>query len=312
MKNKILFLFPLLLLCSCCKVSSKIEPNIIYSASDTFIKELKNPFPSLSHDEIKEDWAREYTIALGFGKKMDLYQAICTFKRAEILIPPEKENRKFEVQYFIVLCYYLGNKYPYVVEAFEASSLPNIDKSFLAFHDLLIVLYDTYTHLNETEKAESTKKVLEDSFPESAEELNISTALLDADIDKLKILAKNYDYLTPFIDSYESKKKSIKKAELLNGLLPGAGYLYLGQKKSALTAFLLNGVFIWATYEFFHKGYVPAGIIFASFEAGWYFGGIYGAGEEAKFYNERIYDSEVKPLMNTKKIYPFFMLRYAF
>ena len=94
--------------------------------------------------------------------------------------------------------------------------------------------------------------------------------------------------------------------------MPGSGYLYLGQKKSALTSFLLNGLFIYAAYEFFHHGYTAAGIITTSFEAGWYFGGIYGAGEEAKFYNERIYNEEACTLMQTKKIFPFFMLKYSF
>ena len=53
---------------------------------------------------------------------------------------------------------------------------------------------------------------------------------------------------------YEYEKKSIRKAEVFNAILPGAGYFYAGQIESGITSFLINALFIAATYEFFHKG----------------------------------------------------------
>ena len=53
-------------------------------------------------------------------------------------------------------------------------------------------------------------------------------------------------------------------------------------------------------------------MIFTTFEAGWYFGGIYGVGEETKFYNERIYESRATTMMNQSKMFPVFMIRHAF
>ena len=88
--------------------------------------------------------------------------------------------------------------------------------------------------------------------------------------------------------------------------------MYIGQKKSALTAFLLNSLFIAAAYEFFHHGHVAAGIITTSFEAGWYFGGIYGAGEEAKYYNERVYEQDATAILNDTKLFPVLMIQYGF
>ena len=114
------------------------------------------------------------------------------------------------------------------------------------------------------------------------------------------------------INSYEKQKKSISRAQFLNAVCPGAGYLYIGQKKSALTALLINGLFIAAAYEFFHRGYTAAGIITSSFELGWYCGGIYGAGEEAKYYNERIYEKKVGTAMNSEGYFPIYMLKYTF
>ena len=111
---------------------------------------------------------------------------------------------------------------------------------------------------------------------------------------------------------YEIKKKSVGGAQILNTFIPGAGYFYVGQKKTALTALLLNTLFIVASYEFFHHGYIAAGIITTSFEMGWYFGGIYGAGEAAKFYNERLFENVATPMMNQEKVFPALMLKYAF
>lgn len=316
MMNKTLVFIVLssLIISSCYRVPNKINPKIATPVSETFIKTLSNPFQPLSVEEKKQDWGKEYTIGLAFAKKMDLYQAIFNLKRAEILIPNEEELRKQEIQYYIILSYYLGKKYLEVTTTFEDSSLPTVDQSFPAFHDLLVILYQSYTELNENEKADRIKEVIEKNFPESHEQIILSQALIDADIEKIKSLSTNptYKYLSPFLCTYQSKKKSIPMSQALNAIFPGSGYLYLGQKRSALTSILLNGAFIYASYEFFHRGYIGAGIITASFEAGWYFGGIYGAGECAKFYNERIYDEEAKKLMGSKQMYPVFMLRYAF
>ena len=141
--------------------------------------------------------------------------------------------------------------------------------------------------------------------------LNLSSLLIEGDIETLKEDYPEKKNIQNMIEVYERDKKSVKTAQLLNTFIPGSGYLYIGQKKSAATAFLLNGLFIYATYEFFHRGWTAAGVITASFEAGWYFGGIYGAGQEANSYNERIYERVATPILNKEKsqnnpaLYPF-------
>jgi len=53
-------------------------------------------------------------------------------------------------------------------------------------------------------------------------------------------------------------------------------------------------------------------VLTTSFEAGWYFGSIYGAGQAAKTYNERLYEALVHPMMEEKKLYPLLQLEYGF
>ncbi|MCB1107983.1 MAG: tetratricopeptide repeat protein, partial [Chlamydiia bacterium] len=145
--------------------------------------------------------------------------------------------------------------------------------------------------------------------------LKLSTALIDGNFDELR-MAEREDpskvYLSHLLNSYDTKKKSVLKAQTLNALLPGAGFLYVGQKQSAFTSFLLNGLFIWASVHFYSKGNYAAGAIFTSFETGWYFGGIYGAGESAKLYNERLYEDLAYPILSKQGYFPVLMLRFGF
>lgn len=312
MNKKIFLIF--LLFSSCCKVSNKIEPKITYSIEEKYIENMTSPFPPLTEEEKKEDWGKEYLIASFFAKSIDLYRAISTYKRAKILLGDKNLQRKQEIEHLIILSYFLGKKYKDVINNFESSSLKNVDKSFPTFSDLLVILYESYKNENLLDKKEAIEKVLSKDFPSIYEKLQISSSIFEANLDEIKELSikKKNDQLNNFLKNYNEKKKSISQAQFLNAILPGAGYFYLGQKRSAITSILLNGSFIAASYEFFRRGYIAAGIITTSFEMGWYFGGIYGAGEEAKFYNERIYEEEANTFMKKERLYPFFNLRYSF
>jgi hypothetical protein len=312
--SKNFLLAGLLILGSCYSVPSKIDPKINYAVQDKYLKRLPSPFKPLSESEKREDWGREYQIALAFSRQLDLYQAMTAFKRASILIPPELKERKLEIEYEIVLCYYIGQKYGDVVQTYEKSELRFVDASFPAKRDLLVILYDSYMKTCSPQNAERILYQLQQADPVTEEHLTVSTAISTADFPQMNCFAETseYSYLKPLIHDYTAGQKSVRTAKALNMVLPGAGYLYVGQKQSALTAFLLNSAFIAATYYFFHQGNPAAGAVFASFETGWYFGGIYGAGQEAKVYNERLYEKKASPLMNAHNLFPVLMLKYAF
>lgn len=312
--TRFLILFSTLLLTSCTRVPEQIEPKIDYAVQDKYLLQLPSPFPPLSEFEKKEDWTKEYRIAMGFAHELDLYQAITSFKRTLYLLPSYEKERKPEIEYEILLCYYIGKKYQEAIHTFENTSLHFVDATFPAYEDLLIILFDSYTHLQESAKADRILEYLRLCFPQTAAKLTLAHNLEKANFPAIQEAAKTpeYSYLNNFLDTYNSQKKSISKAQTLNAVIPGAGYLYLGQKQTAMTAFLVNGLFIGASCYFLTSGNIPAGVIFAGFEAGWYFGGIYGAGQEAKFYNERIYERYATPLMNQRKLFPILSLRYAF
>jgi tetratricopeptide (TPR) repeat protein len=313
MTNKFLILF-LSLFAACYRVPDQIDPRVSYQLQDQYFQQLTGAFPPLSTEERASDWGKEYIIGRHFAAELDLYRAVSTFKRALILIQNNKE-RKLEIQYDILLCFFLGKRYDETIDAFEKSDLAYVDKMFPAYHDLLLILYESYREMDNPEKQAKIIELLEKSFPDTSEELKVSIAIREGDLETIQEFASGFQhpsYLDHLLDTYYSQKKSVATAQCLNALFPGAGYLYIGQRKSALTAFLLNGLFIAAATQFFIHKHIAAGIITTGFEAGWYFGGIYGAGEEAKYYNERLYERAASVVLNEYKLFPILMLNHAF
>ena len=299
--KKLCLLTLIVCLIGCYRVPDKIEPQFSCPIEERLVQCLPGPFAPLTLNEISEEWGKEYTIGVAFAKELDLYRAITAFKRASILVPPGKTERQLEIQYNILLSYYLGKRYTNVIETFECGPLSRVDNSFAGYHDLLIILFDSYDKVGAPIKAEKIYQLIKTTYPDTAARVHEGHILLQGNIDELSALAKQMpskEYLTAICDC--------------NAIIPGAGYLYVGQKQSAMTALLLNGAFITAAVLFFKNGNIPAGVITTSFEAGWYFGGIYGAGESAKLYNERLYEQITAPFVERECLYPALRLRYTF
>lgn len=303
------------LLSSCYRVSDKLEPQVNYAVQDRYLKQLQPAFPPLTSEEKKEAWGKEYLLGQRFAQDLDFYRAITTFKRAEYLLPDDETERLLEIQYQMLLCYYLGKRYEDAIQAYNHSKLYTTTIVFPAYHDMLIILYECYVETEDEAKAEHTLRTIRRYYPETAKKLELATVMIEGNLYAIERESQqdpSKAYLSEILTEYDAKKKSVKKAQTLNMILPGAGYLYVGQKQSAITAFLLNGLFIAAAVHFFNKGEIAASVITTSFEAGWYFGGIYGAGESAKLYNERVYEDLAYPTLNRNGLFPVLMLKYGF
>ena len=79
--------------------------------------------------------------------------------------------------------------------------------------------------------------------------------------------------------------KSPAVAGLLSGVLPGAGHLYIGKPLQALTAFLLNGLFLAGAVYAVRDGLEGTAAILLFFETGWYLGTINSARAGAREFN---------------------------
>lgn len=303
-----------MLLTGCFPRNAPLEPKVRYVPKTRDLAALHSPFPPLTEAEQREEWARELRIGKAFARELDLYRAITSYKRAVVLLPSGMESRRREIEYHIVLCYFLGDRYQDAIRAVEGSSVAYATRDFPAYHDLLLILYESYLQTDQLAMAGLIYRKLHEADPEAGDQVALSSALIHGDMPCLVRLNNSHhpSGLSDLLSQYCRCRKSVGKAECLNALLPGLGYLYLGQKQSAITAALLNGLFIFGTYQFFARGLWPAGIFTGSLELGWYFGGIYGAGEAAHFYNERLYQRLAGSYLREKRLFPIMMLRFSF
>ena len=79
--------------------------------------------------------------------------------------------------------------------------------------------------------------------------------------------------------------KSPAVAGVLSAVLPGAGHLYIGKPLQALTAFLLNGLFLAGAVYAVGEGLEGTAAILLFFETGWYLGTINSARAGAREFN---------------------------
>ena len=303
------------MLASCQPNSNELEPSICYVPPMRFVEETPSAFDPLSRAEKAEDWGKEVIIADTFAREMDLYRAITGYKRAEILLPSSYVERRLQIEYNIILCYYLGCRYIDAIEIFECSDLTKLSCSFPGFSNVLIMMYDCYQKVEREDKAEAILKMIEKFSPETACELKLYTGFVEGDLDCVEMISCERSPETAmnlFLEEYHCQAKSVRKAQILNAVLPGAGYYYVGQKKAALTSFVINTLFTAAAYQFFNRGYIAAGLITTSIELGWYFGGINGAGLAAKAYNERFYSDMGKEALMKDRLFPILMFETAF
>lgn len=88
------------------------------------------------------------------------------------------------------------------------------------------------------------------------------------------------------------KFKSPTKAGLL-AIVPGMGYLYAGYKQTAFSALIVNGLFMWGTYEAYDRGNTGTGVMLSLLSFGWYSGNIFGSVASAKRRNIYVEESLV-------------------
>ncbi|KAF3362309.1 Uncharacterized protein PHSC3_001138 [Chlamydiales bacterium STE3] len=303
----------LVLLVSSCAVDPYLDfkPDVCYFPSARLIQSLPSSFPSLAEEEHQEEWGKELHIGSRFLQELDYYRAITSFKRALFIIPLE-HPRRTQVEFYIFQAYYLAGKYAEALESFEASQLAQVTLQFTALDELLLMLYDSYIHTNQIDQAIRVLGLMEIRNCESLPNLQLSHSMQHANFQQLDLQAEKNADIACFLNQYKSLAKSPKKARLLNAFLPGAGYLYVDQPKTAFTALMINTLFTAAAYQFFNEGYWAAGLVTAGIEAGWYLGGINGAGIAANEYNERLYECQAKDFMIKNKLFPILMFRYAF
>lgn len=299
-------------LTSCHPHSCLLEPTLCYVPNARAIKQLPSPFDPLTIEEKETLWGSELFVGKQFAKEFDFYRAITAFKRSSFLVPSDELPRVQEIDYDLFLSYYLAGKMQNSVEVFEYSSLGMLNELSPAYNTVAFLLQDAYYQSQATTKADVLLEVLKRRLPETALKLQIYHAVSEGNLAQFQSLDSQSSDSINFLTCYQSQVKSVKKAQRLNAFLPGAGYYYVGQKKSALTSLLLNVLTTAAAVHFYREDNWGACLLFASAEFGWYVGGINGAGLAAKEYNETLYNNLAKNYLISTRSFPVLMLSKGF
>ncbi len=295
-------------------IGEELTPNISYTPTSRYFENMKSPFAPLSREEVKTEWGKELFFGSSFLKQRDYFQAVTSLKRAHLMSAYESipKERLHQIEYGVIYSYYLGAKFDAAIESYESSSLASLPVDFPAYNDLLIILYDSYIKQKNIARANIVQSLALQKKRSLGKKLTLYKEISLGEVHKIQ----NERFLPKTVKEavalYEKEKKSPTQAGFLNAVLPGAGYLYIGQPSTALTSFALNALFIAATIQFFQKGEVAAGIISGGFEAGWYIGGIRGANLGAKQYNNTLYNRIAKEAMMQNKLFPVLMFEYGF
>ncbi len=304
------FLLLISILSSCKQPQIPFKPHVEFTPKAESIKAGPSPFPLIT---TAENIADEQRIGETFGQRRDFYRAITAFERGEILLRGSSLQTILQFQYEILLSYYLAGKYEEAFCYFEKSALKNaVTNTFPAWKDMLIIVYDSSCRTGREEYAQALLKGIYLQNPSLANKLELYSALRTGDFKSALTMKAAPSYLKKIYSCYCLDSKSVNQARMMNALLPGAGYMYVKQVNTGITALIMNAVFIGATYQFAKKNLIFPAIICASLEVGWYIGGIWGAGRAAAEYNECLYENVGNKILEQERLYPLLMLDYVF
>lgn len=209
-------------------------------------------------------------------------EAIIEYKRITFF-DPNINSRTLEFNYIKSL--FALSKYEDVIYSIRNSSFYDDNIFRIKLSEAYFKLGDYKMALNALENF-NTHKALE------------LKGLINTNLDDLKSAEDNYslinsDYI--FFDYIEQNQKTISDLKKINykskniagflGIIPGGGYLYSGQKATALTSLLLNSVFCYATITSIKsKNYGVAGLT-GLFGTAFYIGNIFGGIKSVERYN---------------------------
>ncbi len=229
----------------------------------------------------------------------DYERAITEYKRFIFLFPESTLSE--EAALMIGHSYYNEGKWSESVRSFEGF----IEK-YPESHDVTEAYFfkgAAERRLKWYEDAlSSLARIQQSSSEEYGDRAVIESALVHIDKDEWTIARNLFSTITEKSDYFDSARIFSKGLENINSIprkspflagtlaacLPGAGHVYTERYRDALVAFLLNGAFIGAAYEFFDDDNYSAGIIVSFFELGWYAGNIYSAVGSAHKFNRRM------------------------
>ena len=317
LRNTYLISAALFLATGCAHMPSEPPIHVTTVVMPGTFQTLPPPPPTLTSEEALSPWGQEYAIGRRFAAEGDYYRAATCFQRARFLLNDLQSPHEAQLLHALLLTYSSANRYQEAINIWEKEQ----DKVSIAdpelARDCICLLYEAYTHVNRPKEAADLLSVLPPNDPLKAQlplfgafTANNEEALLQSPDLATAVGKREHEEALALVAEYHSRRRDPTTARVLNGILPGGGYAYVYQYKTAFTALALNGLFIAATWQLFVAHQQAAAIIAGTFEGGWYLGGIAGAGLAADQYNQHLREELSKPYLERNALFPILQMRY--
>lgn len=266
-----------------------------------FESPLPTPKYSLSTESsFSSNFDLEYTAAKCFLNDNLFYPSISSFKKAELISATSEEKSK--AIYSLIFTYFLAKKWDQLKTMYTQGVFEHLDKKAPYFRDGILMFYIAL-------KAENMPFVVQNLKNYLYQDASLKTKLELYDA----ITQANFSNggFNDFFMFYKKHEKSQTLASFLNLIMPGAGYLYIGQIQTFITCFLALSLLVWGFYHAFKTRHFAQGFLIFSIFSGFYFGSILGAKLGAITYNQSLYRSIFDPVLKDNNLYPEQNIFYA-
>jgi len=269
-----------------------------------FIILLIFPCCTFSDEIIQISQNQQFNFAEKLFIQKDYSQAVLEYKRFIHFFP--NDSKKHQAMFQIGMAYYNDRKYEDAVSAFTL--LTEGDKQDHDFMDMksnlikkaYFMICESYiqqkdhgqaiTVLHNLLMLTDDKDIQDQSFYKIGWIYLETYSWEKARVFFSKISTENKDkyHLQQLDDELTQVNKIPSKNPAVAGtlsIIPGAGFLYCGRYRDALTSFLLNGGLMIAAYKAFDDSNPALGSVISAVELGFYAGNFYGAVSSAHKYN---------------------------
>lgn len=226
----------------------------------------------------------------------DYERAVTEYLRLVSYYPNSRYSARAKVA--AVQCYHAAGSYPQAVAYGESLLLENSDATVVDQIKFLVGVSNFKT--GDLELALSSFTELAESAGDFREKGVMAQGLTHAHLHDWTAAARSFETID---DASELSMKargcarlSLEGADLgyknpnvaaLLAIVPGLGYLYDGYYSTALSALLVNGLFMWSAYEAYRQDHNVLGATLTMFGIGWYAGNIYGSAYSAVRQNDK-------------------------
>jgi len=257
--------------------------------------------------QITIDSDEQFRFAEQTMKKGDFLRAVVEFERFLQFFPEDKNAPKARL--LVAQCYMKAKDYESARKSLNESV--NASRGTLTGGKALLLMGESYYEQGLYEEAERYfKEVLGAcSEPELKNSAAYRLGWIQMQTGKWQEASETFKTVgtgSPLFPSAQDLSVRSLAGELLPykdpttagalSVVPGLGHVYCERYKDGLAAFLLNGLFVWATIEAFHEDQEVLGAVLGFVELGFYSGTIYSAVNSAHKHNRKLQDDFLQGL----------------